>query len=54
MDLAVSARNARSAARSAFPALNRAVVDAVRAAGSSRLVVVGGAGSLEVAPGRSW
>ncbi|MEU2262202.1 NAD(P)-dependent oxidoreductase [Streptomyces sp. NPDC019645] len=37
--------------REPFLALNRAVVDAVRAAGVSRLVVVGGAGSLEVAPG---
>ncbi|MGW1025452.1 NAD(P)-dependent oxidoreductase [Streptomyces sp. NPDC002577] len=37
--------------REPFLALNRALVDAVRAAGVSRLVVVGGAGSLEVTPG---
>lgn len=36
--------------REPFLALNRALVDAVRAAGVSRFVVVGG-GSLEVAPG---
>ncbi|WP_432076637.1 NAD(P)-dependent oxidoreductase [Streptomyces wuyuanensis] len=37
--------------RERFVALNRAVVDATRAAGISRLLVVGGAGSLLVAPG---
>ena len=31
---------------------SRALVDGVRAAGLKRLVVVGGAGSLEVAPGK--
>lgn len=35
-----------------FLALNRALVDGTRAAGVARLVVVGGAGSLEVAPGQ--
>ncbi|WP_351229029.1 NAD(P)H-binding protein [Streptomyces sp. NPDC002133] len=39
--------------REPFLALNRAVVDAARAADISRLVVVGGAGSLEVAPGEA-
>ncbi|MEU8946953.1 NAD(P)H-binding protein [Streptomyces sp. NPDC048489] len=35
-----------------FLTLNRALVDGTRAAGVARLVVVGGAGSLEVAPGQ--
>ncbi|MGW3628969.1 NAD(P)-dependent oxidoreductase [Streptomyces sp. NPDC005122] len=35
-----------------FLALNHALVDGTRAAGVARLVVVGGAGSLEVAPGQ--
>ncbi|MFC9914671.1 NAD(P)-dependent oxidoreductase [Streptomyces sp. NPDC059862] len=39
--------------REPFLALNRAVVDAARTANVSRLVVVGGAGSLEVAPGQA-
>ncbi|GGT22782.1 NAD(P)-dependent oxidoreductase [Streptomyces chromofuscus] len=39
--------------REPFLAMNSAVVDALRTAGVSRLVVVGGAGSLEVAPGEA-
>ncbi|MEV8016004.1 NAD(P)-dependent oxidoreductase [Streptomyces sp. NPDC086554] len=35
-----------------FLAVNAAVVDGVRTSGINRLVVVGGAGSLEVAPGQ--
>jgi putative NADH-flavin reductase len=36
-----------------FLALNAALVEAARAAGVRRLVIVGGAGSLEVAPGQA-
>jgi putative NADH-flavin reductase len=36
-----------------FLAINKALVEGVRAAGVERLVVVGGAGSLEVAPGQA-
>ncbi|WP_372350454.1 NAD(P)-dependent oxidoreductase [Streptomyces sp. KL116D] len=36
-----------------FLALNQILVDGVRRSGVSRLVVVGGAGSLEVAPGQA-
>lgn len=36
-----------------FLALNRSLVQGMRGAGVRRLVVVGGAGSLEVAPGRA-
>jgi putative NADH-flavin reductase len=39
--------------REPFLALNRALVEGVRAVGVRRLVVVGGAGSLEVAPGQT-
>ncbi|MEW1644324.1 NAD(P)H-binding protein [Streptomyces sp. NPDC091219] len=39
--------------RDPFLALNEALVAGVRAAGAGRLMVVGGAGSLEVAPGRA-
>ncbi|SEG93104.1 hypothetical protein SAMN05444920_10837 [Nonomuraea solani] len=35
-----------------FLEANRALIDGVRAAGVRRLIVVGGAGSLEVAPGQ--
>lgn len=38
--------------RGPFLALTRGLVEGVRAAGVGRLVVVGGAGSLEVAPGQ--
>ncbi|MFI6919830.1 NAD(P)-dependent oxidoreductase [Nonomuraea spiralis] len=34
-----------------FLAANRALIDGLRAAGVSRVVIVGGAGSLQVAPG---
>jgi putative NADH-flavin reductase len=39
--------------RGPFLALNQSLVEGVRAAGVQRLVVVGGAGSLEVAPGQA-
>ncbi|MFD5764006.1 NAD(P)-dependent oxidoreductase [Streptomyces sp. NPDC127044] len=39
--------------RGPFLALNTALVEAARAAGVRRLVIVGGAGSLEVAPGQA-
>ncbi|MCX4408469.1 NAD(P)H-binding protein [Streptomyces sp. NBC_01764] len=39
--------------REPFLALNRALVEGVRAVGVRRLVVVGGAGSLEVVPGQT-
>ncbi|MDH6214947.1 putative NADH-flavin reductase [Streptomyces pseudovenezuelae] len=39
--------------REPFLALNKALVEGVRAAGVGRLVVVGGAGGLEVAPGQA-
>jgi putative NADH-flavin reductase len=39
--------------REPFLALNKALVEGVRAVGVRRLVVVGGAGSLEVAPGQT-
>jgi putative NADH-flavin reductase len=39
--------------RGPFLALNEALVEGVRTAGVRRLVVVGGAGSLEVAPGQT-
>ncbi|MFJ3667838.1 NAD(P)-dependent oxidoreductase [Streptomyces sp. NPDC090106] len=39
--------------RERYLTLNRGLVDGTRAAGVGRLVVVGGAGSLEVAPGRT-
>lgn len=41
-----------SAPAAPFLAANAAVVDGVRTSGINRLVVVGGAGSLEVAPGK--
>jgi hypothetical protein len=37
--------------RAPFTALNDAVLDGLRSAGVDRVVIVGGAGSLEVAPG---
>ncbi|MET7679256.1 NAD(P)H-binding protein [Streptomyces sp. NPDC005423] len=39
--------------REPFLALNRGLVEGVRTAGVGRLLVVGGAGSLEVAPGQA-
>jgi putative NADH-flavin reductase len=39
--------------RGPFLALNQSLVEGVRAAGVRRLVVAGGAGSLEIAPGRA-
>ncbi|MEV0321046.1 NAD(P)-dependent oxidoreductase [Streptomyces sp. NPDC050658] len=42
-----------SAPSEPFLATNRALVDGVRAGGVRRLVVVGGAGSLEIAPGQA-
>ncbi|MEV7345184.1 NAD(P)H-binding protein [Streptomyces sp. NPDC093544] len=39
--------------RAPFLALNQSLVEGVRAAGVRRLVVAGGAGSLEVAPGQA-
>lgn len=46
-------RNARGLAAPSLPAAARALMAGVRAAGKRRLVVVGGAGSLEVAPGKA-
>ncbi|WP_405880909.1 NAD(P)H-binding protein [Streptomyces sp. NBC_01136] len=40
--------------RGPFLAINASLVEGVRAAGVERLVVVGGAGSLEVAPGQAY
>nr|WP_246064388.1 hypothetical protein [Nonomuraea longispora] len=34
-----------------FPAANRALIEGARSAGVRRLIVVGGAGSLQVSPG---
>jgi len=39
--------------RAPYLALNQSLVEGVRAAGVRRLVVAGGAGSLEIAPGRA-
>lgn len=52
-DAVVSAVTDRSTAdRSAIPATARALLRALPAAGVSRLLFVGGGGSLEIAPGR--
>ena len=52
-DVVVNATGDKSAsARSFFLTSTHTVIDAVRRAGGPRLIVVGGAGSLEVAPGQ--
>nr|WKF59298.1 hypothetical protein HUO10_003807 [Paraburkholderia busanensis] len=51
-DVVASAYSPPKGDEAAVGTTSRALVDGVRAAGLKRLVVVGGAGSLEVAPGK--